>query len=158
MATRHFERERALQDRIEAALAAALPAIEVVEVELNEPQEKVTLYIDSAAGVGLGDCEAVTHAIRETCPDHELEVSSPGIERPLRLPAHFREVVGERVRIRQQGRHRASIVEVLEVDDEAGVTIRPDGGDPRVVPFEEIVRCKLVVEDPFAALNRKGRE
>lgn len=108
--------------------------------------------------MGLGDCEAVTHAIRETCPDHELEVSSPGIERPLRLPAHFREVVGERVRIRQQGRHRASIVEVLEVDDEAGVTIRPDGGDPRVVPFEEIVRCKLVVEDPFAALNRKGRE
>ena len=154
---RHFDRERELQDRIAAALQPVLPEIEVLEVELNEPQEKVVVYIDSEAGIGLGECEAVTHAIRDTCPDHELEVSSPGIERPLRAPAHFQQVIGEMVRLRQHGRHRASIVTVLAVDEQAGVTVQPDGGEERVVPFDEIVRCKLVVEDPFAAAaKRKG--
>lgn len=156
---RHFDRERALQDRIQAELAPALPEVEVVEVELNEPQEKVTVYIDRPDGVGLGHCEAVTHAIRDTVPDHELEVSSPGIERPLRRPEHFRSAVGEKVRLREQGRHRATVVRVLDVDDAEGVTVRPEGGEERIVAFDDIVRCKLVVEDPFAvASKRKGRE
>lgn len=143
---------------MQAALQPALPEIEVVEVELNEPQEKVTVYIDRVDGIGLEHCEAVTHAIRDTCPDHALEVSSLGLERPFRRPAHFRVAVGAHVRIRQEGRHRASIVEVLDVDDDAGVTVRPRGGDARLVPFDEVVRCKLVVEDPLAALSRKGLE
>ncbi|MCB0878796.1 MAG: hypothetical protein KDC46_07425 [Thermoleophilia bacterium] len=154
---RHFDRERELHGRIAAALAPALPAIEVLEVELNDPQEKVTVFIDSPDGIGLEDCEAVTHAIRDTCPDFELEVSSPGIERPLRAPDHFREVIGEKVRMRQEGRHRASVVVVEAVDETSGVTVRPEGGESRVVPFEELVRCRLVVEDPFAAAAaRKG--
>lgn len=155
---RHFDRERELQDRLQGTVSAALPEIEVIEVELNEPQEKVVVYVDRPEGIALEHCEAVTHAIRDEVPDHELEVSSPGIERPLRRAEHFREVIGEKVRIRQQGRHRASVVEVLAVDDAEGVTVRPDGGEERIVPFSEIVRCKLVVEDPFAAASkRKGR-
>jgi ribosome maturation factor RimP len=157
---RHFVRERELHDRLQAVLDAALPQIEVIEVELNDPQEKVTVYIDAPEGVGLGECEAVTHAIRDSVPDHELEVSSPGIERPLRTAEHFRPFIGEKVRLRQEGRHRASVVELVAVDDAAGVTIQPSGGDSRVVPFNEIVRCKLVVKDPFAAAahRNKGRE
>jgi ribosome maturation factor RimP len=154
---RHFDRERELQDRLQATVSASLPEIEVVEVELNDPQEKVVVYIDRPEGVGIEHCEAVTHAIRDEVPDHELEVSSPGIERPLRTPTHFAQAVGERVRIREASRHRASVVEVLAVDEDSGVTIRPEGGEERVVPFNEIVRCKLVVEDPFAAAaKRKG--
>lgn len=154
---RHFDRERELQHRIQAVLDDVLPDVEAIEVELNEPQEKVVVYIDTPAGIGIEHCEAVTHAIRETCPDHELEVSSPGIERPLRTPAHFSEFVGEKARIREQGRHRATIVTIVDVDEDSGVTVRPDGGDERVVSFSDIVRCKLVVEDPFAAAaKRKG--
>ncbi|MCW2922799.1 MAG: ribosome maturation factor RimP [Thermoleophilia bacterium] len=160
MATRHYERERELQDRIGAVLRSVLPEIRVVEVELNDPREKVTVYIDRAEGIRLEDCEAVTHAIRDTCPDHALEVSSPGIERPLREPADFREAVGERVRLRQAGRHRASVVQVVEVED-SGVMVAPVGAtdaDRRLVPFVEVVRCKLVVEDPFATVNQKGAQ
>jgi len=154
---RHFDRERELQHRMQAVLDGVLPHIEVVEVELNDPQEKVTVFIDTPEGIGFEHCEAVTHAIRDTCPDHELEVSSPGIERPLRAPAHFADVIGEHVRIREAGRHKASIVEVLAVDEAAGLTVRPDGGEERVVAFGDIVRCKLVVADPFAAAaKRKG--
>jgi ribosome maturation factor RimP len=153
---RHFDRERALHDRLQAAITPALPEIEVIEVELNEPQEKVVVYLDRADGIGLEHCEAVTRVIRDLVEEYELEVSSPGLERPLRSAAHFADVLGERVRIREQGRHRASVVEVLAVDD-AGVTVQPDGGEQRLVPFDEIIRCKLVVEDPFAAAaKRKG--
>jgi ribosome maturation factor RimP len=153
---RHFDRERELQGRIEAVLRDALPAIEVLDVELNDPQEKVVVFIDAAEGIGLEHCEAVTHAIRDTCPDHELEVSSPGIERPLRAARHFAEVVGEKVRLRQAGHHRAATVTVEAVGDD-GITVRPEEGDPRVVAFDELVRCRLVVEDPFAAAAaRKG--
>ena len=157
---RHFDRERALQGRISAELAPALPEIEVLEVELNEPQEKVVVFIDRPDGIGIEHCEAVTHVIRDMLEDYELEVSSPGLERPLRAPEHFRDAIGEKVRIREQGRHRASVVEVLAVDDAEGVTVRPDGGEERVVQFEDIVRCKLVVEDPFAAAaaRKKGRD
>ncbi len=155
---RHFDRERELQHRMQAVLDDVLPDIEVLDLELNEPQEKVTVYIDSPEGIGIEHCEAVTHAVRDTCPDHELEVSSPGIERPLRTARHFEDAIGEHVRIREQGRHRASVVEVLAVDEGSGVTVRPEGGDERVVQFGDIVRCKLVVEDPFAAAaKRKGR-
>ena len=152
---RHFDRERELQHRIQAVLDDVLPEIEAIEVELNEPQEKVVVYIDSPEGIGIEHCEAVTHAIRDTCPDHELEVSSPGLERPLRKPHHFAEFLGEKARIREQGRHRASVVELVSVDEDSGVTVRPDGGEERVVPFDEIVRCKLVVEDPFAAAAKR---
>ncbi len=152
---RHFERERELQHRIQSVLDESIPDIEVLDVELNEPQERVVVFIDRPDGIGLEHCEAVTHAIRDTCPDHELEVSSPGMERPLRAPSHFADHVGEKVRIREQGRHRASVVEVLAVDQEAGVTVRPEGGEERVVPFDEIVRCKLVVDDPFAAAAKR---
>jgi ribosome maturation factor RimP len=143
-----------------AVLEPVLPQIEIVEVELNEPQEKVTVFIDTPSGIGFEDCEAVTHAIRELCPEHELEVSSPGIERPLRSAASFLDVIGEQVRLRQHGKHRASVVTVEAVDEMTGVTVRPDGGDARIVPFDELVRCRLVVKDPFAAAaaRNKGRE
>lgn len=62
------------------------------------------LYIDSAAGVSVDDCERVSRAVSELLdsadpvPGHyTLEVSSPGIERPLRTARHFAPFVGERV-------------------------------------------------------------
>lgn len=149
--SRHYERERALQHRLEEVLQRALPDVHVLEVELDDPQELVRVFVDYADGVGLDECEAVTRAIRDECPDHRLEVSSPGIERPLRAPAHFRAALGRHVRLRRRGAHRAGRFEIVAVDDSEGVTVRPEGGESVVVPFDEIVRCRLVVDDPFAA-------
>lgn len=157
MGTRHFENERALQDRIEAAVSAALPHIEVLDVELNEPRERVVVFIDCDGGVGIEHCEAVTHVIRDTCPDHALEVSSPGLDRPLRHVRHLQRHVGERVRLRQVGRHRASVVHLISVDESQGITVRGDDGGERVVPHGDIIRCKLVAEDVLAAVDKRGR-
>jgi ribosome maturation factor RimP len=62
------------------------------------------MYLDSPRGVTLDDCEHVSRAVSEVLDTHdplpdryELEVSSPGLERPLRTPEHFARYVGEQV-------------------------------------------------------------
>jgi ribosome maturation factor RimP len=64
------------------------------------------LYIDSPAGVSLDDCERVSRAVSETLDvadpipgAYTLEVSSPGLDRVLRTPAHFERFTGERVKL-----------------------------------------------------------
>lgn len=154
----HFERERELQGRIEAELQPALPEIEVLDVEIDDRAELVRVFIDHPDGIGFEECSAVNDVIRDTCPDHALEVSSPGLERPLRHARHFHEQVGQAVRMRQLGKHRAGLFQIVDVDDSDGVTVRPEGGDAIVVPFEQIVRCKLVAKDPFAAAGKRQKK
>lgn len=152
--SRHFDRERELQRLIEASLAPALPQVEVVDVELDEPREAVRLFIDQLEGVGFELCAEVTELIRPLCGDRSIEVSSPGMERPLRAPATFEAVIGEDVRLRREGVLRARTARVVSVDPEEGVTMLPVDGDEYVVPFDEIVRCRLVVKDFFAAAEK----
>jgi ribosome maturation factor RimP len=148
---RHFDRERELQRLIEATLAPALPQVEVVDVELDLPREAVRVFVDAPEGVGFDLCVEVNDLIRDSCPDQSLEVSSPGMERPLRSPASFETVVGQDVRLRREGVLRARTVNVVSVDPELGVTVQPVEGEQYLVPFDEIVRCRLVVKDFFAA-------
>lgn len=152
--SRHFDRERELQGLIEATIAPALPQVEVIDVELDEPRETVRVFIDAPEGVGFDLCTEVNHLIRDTCPDRALEVSSPGMERPLRSASSFEAVVGQQVRLRREGVQRARTVEVVSVDPQEGVTVRPIDGESYVVPFGEIVRCRLVVKDFFAAAEK----
>ncbi len=91
-----------LQSEIEALLAAGEPDVEVL---LAEPIGGGTLrvYIDHPDGVTLALCERVTAALTPLRERYTLEVSSPGIERPLTKPEHFRRFVGRRARVRTRG-------------------------------------------------------
>src|SRR5690606_14779876 len=81
---------------------------ELVLVELvGSGQRTLRLYIDAPGGVNLDDCESVSRQVSAVLDvddpiagAYTLEVSSPGIERPLVREDHFRSHVGERVRIR----------------------------------------------------------
>lgn len=152
--SRHHERERGLQTRIEAMLGEAMPEIDVLDVELDDVRETVRVFVDTPTGVGLDTCADVTAAIRDTCPDHALEVSSPGIERPLRYRRHFDEAVGATVRMREDGSRRAHVYTVVDVDDEH-VTVRAGDGAEHQVGFADIVRCRLV--DGAGAQRQEGR-
>src|SRR6266700_1961241 len=88
-----------IQADTEARLAQAEPEVEVLLAELVGGRT-VRLYIDPADGVSLALCERVTHALPEIRERYALEVSSPGTERPLTKPAHFRRFVGRRARVR----------------------------------------------------------
>src|SRR3989442_1297461 len=78
-------------------------------------------------------------------PRYILEVSSPGLERPLRWPRHWARFVGREVtaKLAGLGRVRARIV---AVPDEATVVLQPQGGAPRPVPLAAIRDARLAVD------------
>ena len=74
--------------------------------------------------------------------DYAVDVSSPGLERPLRTPAHFRGAVGRQVALRTSERKKKLRGEVVEAGERA-VTVRA-GDEALEIPYEAIVRGNLI--------------
>jgi ribosome maturation factor RimP len=135
-----------LQNEIESRLRELDPAIELIVVE-RPAGETLRLYIDHPDGVDLALCERVTGHLRDLLESWSLEVSSPGADRPLTKPEHFRRFMGRRVRVRTReaisGRH--SFTGTLTAADESGV--RVDAGTGEIeIPLARIRRSNLVPE------------
>lgn len=127
--------------------------LELVDVELRSGVLQVT--VDREGGV---DLEALTEANRavsalldelDPIPGrYSLEVSSPGIERPLRTPAHFAKAVGSTITVKTRpqvpGERRRQGV-LVEADAE-GITVREDGADETTLrlAYSEIDRARTV--------------
>jgi ribosome maturation factor RimP len=132
-----------IQADIEARLAEREPDVEVLLAELKG--DTVELYIDHPDGVTLELCERVTHALPELLERYGLTVSSPGIERPLSKPDHFRRFIGRRARVRtREARdgHKSFTGELVGAT-EAEVTIAADSGVV-TIPYDAISRSNLV--------------
>jgi ribosome maturation factor RimP len=91
-----------IQADIEARLSEAEPEVEVLLAEVVGAG-LVRLFIDHPDGVSLELCERVTGHLAAVREQYALEVSSPGTERPLTKPEHFRRYVGRRARVRTRG-------------------------------------------------------
>ena len=91
--TQVYERERELQHEVERRLASEAPDVEVLAVELLGP-DRFCVYIDHADGVDHALCGRVTDLLREYSDRYTIDVSSPGIERPLRSREHFADAEG----------------------------------------------------------------
>jgi ribosome maturation factor RimP len=111
-------------------------------VELTSP-ERFTVYVDHVRGVDHALCERVTGILRDYLRDYSIDVSSPGIERPLRKPAHFRNVVGRRVAVRTNDRSRLR-GEVVAAG-ESSVTLQTER-ESVDIPYDAIVRGNLIEE------------
>ena len=96
----------ALQTQIEQDLARCEPEVEVLLAEVVGART-LRVFIDHPAGVTLALCERVTMALTGWRERYALEVSSPGSQRPLTKPAHFRRFVGHRARVRTCSEHPA---------------------------------------------------
>src|ERR1044072_1950961 len=142
-----YEQERELQREMAAKVAGTMPDVEVLAVELRSP-EQACVYLDRPSGVDIALCEQVTAVLREYLDRYALEVSSPGIERPLRTQKHFADVIGRRVALRTavdlDGRKRFR-GEVVEAGPDA-VTLEGTDGARVEVPYGEIVRGDLIDE------------
>jgi ribosome maturation factor RimP len=142
-----YEQERELQREMAAKVSGSMPDVEVLAVELRSP-EQVCVYLDRPSGVDIALCEQVTGVLREYLDRYALEVSSPGIERPLRTPGHFAQVIGRRVALRTavelDGRKRFR-GEVVAAGPDA-VTLEGTDGARVEVPYGEIVRGNLIDE------------
>ena len=84
------ESREELESMIEATLAGRFPEVELVDLEVRGgPGGTLTLFIDRPGGVDLELCGAVSAALDDLRARYSLEVSSPGLDRRLRKPAHF---------------------------------------------------------------------
>jgi ribosome maturation factor RimP len=155
-----------LQTDIEQRLATAEPDIEVLACESAGP-DRLRLFIDHPGGVDLALCERVTNHLRDLLVDYDLrdllvdyalEVSSPGPERPLSKPDHFRRFLGRRARVRlrePRDGHKSFTGELVGASDEE-VTVAADTGVV-TIPYSEINRSNLLPEAAGAA-GRAGDE
>src|ERR1700753_2904546 len=89
----------ALQTEIEKRLAHNETAGEGLLAE-GVGGRCLRVFIDHPDGVDLAMCERVTMLLNDMRERYSLEVSSPGSERPLTKPAHFRRFVGRKARVR----------------------------------------------------------
>jgi len=136
-----------LTPEIEARLAAAAPEIEVLLVEVVSG-DTLRVYIDHPEGVTLAHCEQVTNLLAEYRERYVVEVSSPGEDRPLSKPQHFRRFLGQRARVRlRDGKdgHRSLTGELVGASDRE-VTISAGEGVVSI-PYDQIARSNLVPGD-----------
>jgi ribosome maturation factor RimP len=137
-----------IQADIEARLAARAPEVEVLLAEVVSGGT-LRVFIDHPEGVTLDTCEHVTHLLGELRERYALEVSSPGRERPLSKPTHFRRYLGRRARVRTReplgDAHQRSFTGELVGADDTEVTIAAGEGLV-AIPYTEITRSNLVGE------------
>ena len=134
----------AIQADIEGRLSESEPDVEVLLAEVVGGK-LVRLFIDHPEGVTLALCERVTKQLPEVREKYALEVSSPGAQRPLTKPEHFRRFVGRRAKVRTRGDHdgrRSFTGELLDAGDD-GVTVAAETGVVSI-PYADIHRSNLL--------------
>lgn len=123
-------------------------------------QERPILQIrvdrpDSSPGHGVtaDDCAGISRSLERFLEDrgavgprYVLEVSSPGLERPLRWPEHWRRFVGQRARVRTPELRGRPEVEILAVPDDGHVEVRLPDGTVSALALDAIREASLVVD------------
>lgn len=135
-----------IEQHIEERIAELDPAIELIALE-RPRNGTLRLFIDHPGGVDLALCERVTKHLPELLADHSLEVSSPGLDRPLTKPEHFRRFVGHEIKVTTtaaiegrrnfKGRLAAAGDEAIELED---------SGHRYELPLSDLKRSNLVPE------------
>ncbi|HET9752627.1 MAG TPA: ribosome maturation factor RimP [Myxococcales bacterium] len=139
-----------------AAPLAAQEGMELVDVEIGGAggRQALRLFIDRPGGVSLDDCTAVSRAVSAALDvedpiqgAYDLEVSSPGLDRPLRTPEHFQKFAGQKVRVRTYGplpecENRKTFVGILKGFEEGHVVVDVDGKVFRV-PHAQVSKANV---------------
>lgn len=149
-----------VRDIVEPLLATR--GLEVFDVEHNGGQLRVT--VDRESGVDLAALADATRVVSRALDQHDpiptrytLEVSSPGLERTLRLPAHYERAIGSVVRVKllagTEGDRRTT--GTLTGADGDGITLRTEDADERRIAYRDIDRTRTVFE--WGPAPRPGR-
>jgi ribosome maturation factor RimP len=137
------EKERQLQGEIAEQVERNLPDVDVLAVELLAPS-RFRVYIDHPDGVDHALCERVTDVLRDYLREYSVEVSSPGLDRPLRRQEHFEAALGRRIQLRVLGQRKLR-GEVLSAGEQSVKVAAADGAETEI-PYAEIVRANLIDE------------
>jgi ribosome maturation factor RimP len=141
--------ERDLQVTIEARLRDFDPEVELIALE-RPSAGTLRLYIDRPGGVDLALCESVTGELRDLNEDYSLEVSSPGEDRPLTKPEHFRRFLGRKIRVKTRDaiEGRRNFKGTLADADDESVTVAGEGTLVRI-PFDGVEQSNLIGDFGF---------
>lgn len=144
--------------------------LELVDIEHRREGRGAVLrlLIDKAGGgVSLDELTAVSRQVSDILDVRDdavpgaytLEVSSPGINRPLTRPSHFPPFIGKRVQVktRKPIGERQSFRGVLTAADADGITITGDDHAAHEIPFEAIARANYQHEFPAVGHRRPDR-
>lgn len=130
---------------------------ELVGVEYVDGSENhlMRVYIDHENGITVDDCAKVSHQLSAVLEvedpisnDYDLEVSSPGLERPLFKLADYERFAGQTAKIRmaipQDGRKNyRGVLNGVTAEDKIDITVDKERFE---LPFSEIKKAHLVVE------------
>jgi ribosome maturation factor RimP len=133
-----------IQQTVEERLRDQEPSVELLALE-RPASERLLFVIDSPEGVDIALCERVTGLLRDLLESYSLEVSSPGPERPLTKPEHFRRYLGRRIRVRTREEvagHKSFTGRLAGADEES---VSVDSGDgPVAIPLAAVRRSNLL--------------
>jgi ribosome maturation factor RimP len=157
-----------LKDDInEKIRAIALPIVESMKLELVEVEYKRTgknailrLFIDREGGVTLDDCANFSHElsllldVEDVIPcEYTFEVSSPGLDRPLKTASDYARFAGRLVKIRtyepfadNDGNRRKTFLGTLKGLDNGIVSLTLKEGQTASIPLEKIAKANLEFE------------
>jgi ribosome maturation factor RimP len=144
----------------------AAEGLELVDVEYKKEHAGwiLRLFIDKPGGIGIEDCTKASHAV-ETALDvedfipqeYQLEVSSPGLNRPLTRPAHYQKAAGKKVRVKTFGPigtpPRKNFLGTLKGVAQERIIISVEGAGDFEIPFKDIAAANL--EFDFDASSTK---
>ena len=144
--------EAQLLSSLSDSLAADGLDIEDLTVRLAGRRRLVRLLVDSDAGVSLDKVAELSKSISAELDrtnlmgeqPYVLEVSSPGIERPLALPRHWRRNTGRQVRVHFSDDREPLLGRIVSSDDSNVTLAGPDG--PVVVPYDEVAKAIVQVD------------
>ncbi len=152
---------QAVDEKIRAIAAPAIAAagVELVDVEIFGQAKRlvVRVTIDRPEGVGVEDCARFSRHLSDLLdvhdviePSYVLEVSSPGLDRPLKKPSDFKWAVGKRVKVttrRPIDGENVFTGLLADFEDET-VTLDIEGETVKLA-ISEVAKARLDVGDPF---------
>lgn len=154
----------AIEDRLTELLEPTVEAMgyELVCVEFQRHSGNILrLYIDHPDGISLDDCATVSHQASgildvedPITAEYNLEVSSPGVDRPLRKPEHYQRFAGEQAELRLFApvNGRRKLLGILEGLQEQNVVLQAED-ETYHVPLNQIASAKLIGAIDFESVN-----
>ena len=141
---------------------AASEGVEIVTVEVAGAKKAPTIrvYIDTPDGVSFDELSSAQAWINDLMDEldpfpgaYTLEVSSPGIDRPLRTPEHFARFAGETVTVKTTGPidGRSSFTGELLGFEDGCVIVAADGADTFRIPYDNIKKARVKGTIDFSA-------
>lgn len=126
-----------------------------VEVVYGRGRKILRFFIDGKNGVSISDCVRVSRALEDHFDGHDLidfsyrlEVSSPGLDRPLRNARDFQRSIGRKVQVFLRARHdgRLSYEGTIEGCEGQSVTIAVAPGETVEIPLDLVTKGKPILD------------